>query len=284
MECIYDKNLVQIYRHTPNIYYRKADLNQRGQCNGAYLVSGTIVAAVDIPTLEAAEEMKEESSKLFGQPIQYIFLTHGHEDHVDGLPVFLNEPVTIFCSQRLKKRITSSGISHRAAIFGVTGTLTLNLSGLEIELFTMNGTTHSPHDMFIRLPEEQVICTGDAAVEFQTMYFHEADVDNWITVLRKLHELPGKFILPGHGNIYPHTHLISAAEHLETIYRAAEKCLKEIPVEQIRDLNSEEMDAIINGFFKQNTSDAQSIRQKAGNDAVRELRMVFRSMYYKELR
>jgi len=42
--------------------------------------------------------------------------------------------------------------------------------GMEATLITLPHTAHSPWDMFVHLPEEGAICTGDAAAEFQTMY------------------------------------------------------------------------------------------------------------------
>lgn len=275
MECIYDRNLVQIYQLTPNVYFRKADLARRGQSNGAYLVSGSTVAAVDVPTMEAAHEMMEESERLFGHPIQTVFITHGHEDHVGGLPVFLDQPVTLFCSHRLKEQITPAEKSFMSSIVGVNGKLSLNFAGLDIDLITLAYTAHSPCDLFIHLPKEQILCTGDAAVEFETLYFHEADVENWIASLRALSANPGKWILPGHGHVYPHTHLEDVAFFIETLDRAACHCLERLSPDGIRDMDEQEINAHISGYLSGNDADAFTIRQKAGNDAERELRMVF---------
>ena len=58
MERVYEKNLVEIYKVTPAVYFRKADLMTRGQCNGAYFVDGGVVGVVDVPTREGAREIE----------------------------------------------------------------------------------------------------------------------------------------------------------------------------------------------------------------------------------
>ncbi|HEY5466247.1 MAG TPA: MBL fold metallo-hydrolase, partial [Clostridia bacterium] len=147
MERIYEKNLVEIFRVTPNVFFRKGNLRIRHQCNGAFLVSGDTVAAVDVPSMEAAQEMMDESAELFGLPIRYVFLTHGDADHVEGLPLFLDQPVTVFCSHRLIGQIAPEGTSHKAVFAGVDGVLGLRIGALDVELSTIQGTAHSPRDM-----------------------------------------------------------------------------------------------------------------------------------------
>ncbi len=97
-EIVYQKNRVEIVRVTPQLYFRRGDMPVRRQSNGAFLVLGEVVATVDATTIEAAEEMLQEAVEVFGHPLRYVFLTHGDGDHVAGLPVFLAQPLTIFCS------------------------------------------------------------------------------------------------------------------------------------------------------------------------------------------
>ena len=281
MERIYEKNLVEIFRVTPNVFFRKGNLRIRHQCNGAFLVSGDTVAAVDVPSMEAAQEMMDESAELFGLPIRYVFLTHGDADHVEGLPLFLDQPVTVFCSHRLIGQLAPEGTSHKAAFVGVDGVLRLRIGALDIELSTIQGTAHSPRDMFIRLLREQILCTGDTAVEFQTLYYHAADVENWIVTLRDLYARGGQSILPGHGEVYPYSHLDAVADFMETVLRAARKCMEPLSRDEILGLEEVKINEMAAKYYSAGGADAVTIREKAGEDAERELRMVIQALVRK---
>ncbi len=281
MELVYEKNLVEIHRVTPNVYFRKGNLRERSQCNGAFLVSGDVVAAVDVPSMEAAQEMMDEAAALFGNPIRYIFLTHGDADHVDGLPRFADQPVTVFCSHRLIGQVAPEGVSQKAAFVGVDGVLRVRIGAMDVELSTLQGTAHSRCDLFIRMVREQMVCTGDTAVEFQTLYFHAADVENWIATLRALYARGGQAILPGHGDVYPYRHLEAVADYMEIVMRAARACLEDLSPSQVTDLDEAKAGELAAKYLAMDHADARTIRAKAGDHAEREVRMVIEALVRK---
>ena len=281
MDLVYEKNMVEIYKVTPNVFYRKGNLSIRHQCNGVYLVSGGIVAAVDVATLESAQEMMEESLQLFGQPIRYIFLTHGDGDHVDGMPLFLDQPVTVVCSHRLVDEVAPEGTAHNAVFIGVDGSQRIRMGELELEVSTIPGTAHSRCDLFIRLVKEQMLCTGDTANEFQTLYYHAADVENWIATLREKYAQGGKHLLPGHGEVYPYSHLEEVADFMEVVLRAARRCVKTLTPKELLALDEPSINGIVDAYLSGGDADALLIRRKTGNDAAREVRMVIQSLQRK---
>jgi glyoxylase-like metal-dependent hydrolase (beta-lactamase superfamily II) len=162
MDCVYTGNMVEIYRVSPRVYFRKATLD-RGQCNSAFFVGDDGVCIVDPSTHEAAAEMLEEIELLFHKPLRAVFLTHDHADHVVGMPVYLEKPITIYCSHRCAQTLVPA--SSPAIVVGVRGRVHFHMNGLQAELFTMEDTLHSPWDMLVRFPEEGVLCTGDLVVE-----------------------------------------------------------------------------------------------------------------------
>ena len=283
-ERIYEKNLVEIFKVTPNLYFRKADLMLRGQCNGAYVVAGDMVGVVDVPTLEGAHEIVEESRLLFGHPVSFIFITHGHGDHLDGLPVFLDQGVTIFCSERLVRQLPEARAADRATVVGVRDRTSVRMAGLEVECHALEGTVHSPWDMVIRVPRDRLLCTGDTVVDLSILHFHSANVENWITVLKRLSAAPDKLVLPGHGDIYPYSKVDECADFIETLRRAGERCLSRLSAEEIRNISENRINEIVSGYLSDGEPDAIRIRDSAGVGAVRELRMVLRYLLYRELR
>ena len=48
MQKLYEGNLVEIFRFSQNVYFRKADLHTRHQCNGAFLVGNSSIAVIDV--------------------------------------------------------------------------------------------------------------------------------------------------------------------------------------------------------------------------------------------
>jgi len=284
LEQVYEKNLVEIYKVTPNLYFRKADLMTRGQCNGAYFFDGSSVGVVDVPTLEGAHEIVEESRLLFGKPVSLIFITHGHDDHLDGLPVFFDQGVTIFCSERLVDQIVAARASNRATVVGVRDRTRVWMAGLEIECHALDGTVHSPWDMVIRVPHAQLLCTGDTVVDFSLLHFHSANVENWIAALKSLSAASDQFVLPGHGEIFPYSMVAESADFIETLRRAAARCLSRLAAEEIKNISENRLNEIVSAYLSDDEPEAKRIRECAGVGAVRELRMVLRYLLYKELR
>ena len=54
-------------------------------------------------------------------------------------------------------------------------------------------------DGFVYLPKEQVLCTGDAAVNGPYNYTAHANIANWPNVMRAAQKLKVAHVLPGHG-------------------------------------------------------------------------------------
>jgi glyoxylase-like metal-dependent hydrolase (beta-lactamase superfamily II) len=291
---VYQGNMVEIYRVTDRVYFRKANLKKRYQCDGAFIVSDTGVAVVDAPP--GGIEMAEEAEKLFHKPINALFLTHGHGDHAGGLQDFLERnkaggfPLgfTIYCSRRLVETLEPEARDYRANFVAVDGVLTLNLSGgVEVELRTLGDVAHSKWDMFVRVPDPGILCTGDAVVEYETAFFHSADIESWRSILQKTAKEKGKWIRAGHGPApFPYSYLGDFAAFLGVVEKAARDCLdrynpnpKLTEKERFVEVSAEKVRKLVDGYFAEGGSDARFLEEKAGKeDARRDVRMVFWSL------
>jgi glyoxylase-like metal-dependent hydrolase (beta-lactamase superfamily II) len=278
---VYQKNRVEIVRVTPHLYFRRGDMPARRQSNGAFLVSGEVVATVDATTMEAAEEMLQEAVEVFGHPLRYVFLTHGDGDHVAGLPVFLEQPLTIFCSHRLLGQVVPQGYDGPAAFMGIEGVQTLWLGGLEVELSTVPIAAHSPRDLLIRVVQDGCVVAGDTGVSLDHLYFHAADPVEWARLLREIDARGGSAILPGHGDIYPWSHWKEITDFIDLLVQAGNACLEGLSEEEVSALDDDRATQLAGGYLAGPGASAGTIRDTAGASAERELRMVIQALVRK---
>ncbi|GHV40396.1 hypothetical protein FACS1894187_21310 [Synergistales bacterium] len=272
---------METYQVAPRVYFRKADLKARGQCNSVFVEGNTFIGIVDPSTREAAIEMSAEVKQLFEKPLGYVFLTHGHRDHAEGLPVFLDKQVTVFCSAKLVREYAA--VSGHATIVGVESKACVDLGGICADLSVLGSTAHSPWDMLIGFKEERILCTGDFVVEYPALFFHYAYPEQWESCLREVSQQSYETILPGHGGAMPFSVAGDTADYLHTLVFAARSCLDcDLPEAKVAvDLSYEELSDMAGAFLAGSAPEAEVIRGKAGEDAVRELRMMIRLLHFR---
>jgi cyclase len=86
--------------------------------------------------------------------------------------------------------------------------LTLHRGSREIKLLYL-GRGHTDTDLFVYLPKERIVCTGDM-MESNLSYTASAWVNEWAAALEKLLALDFDTVLPGHGAPFNGTEKIRA--------------------------------------------------------------------------
>ena len=82
----------------------------------------------------------------------------------------------------------------------VSGSVTtLNEHGREIQLLLL-GRAHTDGDVFIYLPKEKIIATGDALVDWMP-FLGDGYPEDWIQTLNALEQVDFTHIIPGHGDV-----------------------------------------------------------------------------------
>src|SRR5262249_53361133 len=87
----------------------------------------------------------------------------------------------------------------------VSTTVTLKEHGREIQLHVL-GRAHTNGDLFIYLPKEKVVASGDALIDWMP-FMNDGYPEDWITTLTALEKLDFSSIIPGHGDVRPKSHL-----------------------------------------------------------------------------
>jgi glyoxylase-like metal-dependent hydrolase (beta-lactamase superfamily II) len=81
----------------------------------------------------------------------------------------------------------------------------LNEGGREIQLLLL-GRAHTDGDLFIYLPQEKVVATGDALIDWMP-FMNDGYPEDWIATLNVLEGFDFARIIPGHGEVAPREHL-----------------------------------------------------------------------------
>lgn len=94
--------------------------------------------------------------------------------------------------------------------------MTIYRGGREISLLSL-GFGDTRGDVFVHLPKEKILITGDAVVN-PVPYGFSSEPLEWIQTLKKASDLDADVIVPGHGKVqYNKQYLIKLIESLEAI-------------------------------------------------------------------
>ncbi len=87
----------------------------------------------------------------------------------------------------------------------VGATTTLREGGREIQLQVL-GRGHTSGDLFVYLPKEKIVATGDALIDWMP-FLNDGYPEEWVQTLTALEQLSFDHIIPGHGEVAARGHL-----------------------------------------------------------------------------
>ncbi len=87
----------------------------------------------------------------------------------------------------------------------VDRSVTLNERGREIQILLL-GRGHTDGDVFIYLPKEKVVASGDALIDWMP-FLNDGYPEDWIQTLDALDQLDFTRVIPGHGEVVSRDHL-----------------------------------------------------------------------------
>ena len=103
----------------------------------------------------------------------------------------------------------------------VSQTMSMQEGGREIRLMLM-GRGHTDGDLYIYLPKEKVVMTGDALVDWMP-FVNDGYPEEWVTTLTALEKLDFTHIIPGHGEVMPKSGLAFFRGYLSDLVEAVKK-------------------------------------------------------------
>ena len=162
-----------------------------------------------------ARSLVETVKTLTDKPITHVIVSHYHADHVYGLQVFKALGATIIADAKGREYLNSETAAQRLAASleaalvepgthlvpadqWINGETKLHAAGLDLVL-TPVGPAHTPEDLALWLPSDQLILAGDIVFRGRVPYVGQADSAHWIASLDRLLQWPVKIVVPGHG-------------------------------------------------------------------------------------
>jgi glyoxylase-like metal-dependent hydrolase (beta-lactamase superfamily II) len=100
----------------------------------------------------------------------------------------------------------------------VAQSITLNEGGREVDLLVL-GKGHTDGDIFIYLPKEKVVVTGDAVIDWMP-FLNDGFPEDWVETLNALDRYDFDKIIPGHGEVAGKEHLAFFRGYLSDLIAA----------------------------------------------------------------
>jgi glyoxylase-like metal-dependent hydrolase (beta-lactamase superfamily II) len=213
--------------------------NQGYTVNSTAIIGDKGVILVDTGfTDEVGAHLARAVARITPKPITHIINTHHHGDHVLGNAAFKN--VQVISSEACRELVEKTGYEWLGMVEDATGrkfpntrpvpaTLTFKegtrteqtINGVRLVLWVPKGS-HTPGDMMVHLPDDNVLISGDILVHNITPNFRDGKIKSWIGTLDEIVALNPKTIVPGHGPLMTTARAAAMKDRMATLYAAVE--------------------------------------------------------------
>ncbi len=208
-----------------------------GLTNAGIIVGDDSVLVIDslrVPSF--ARDLIQDVKKITEKPIEFVIDTHSHWDHSWGNEEFPEatiighkncyaEMIDIEWYEEWRKKVTSSNDpwSEECHLVNITPpnmtfetSMQLYFGGRELDLKYF-GRAHTSGDIYIHLPKEKIVFTGDVAQDGGVPYLGDCYPNDWPGTDNLLASLPIEQFMSGHGPIGDHDALVEAKDFIHAL-------------------------------------------------------------------
>ena len=107
----------------------------------------------------------------------------------------------------------------------VSNSVKLHEGGRDIEILLL-GRGHTDGDVFIYLPKEKVVATGDALIDWMP-FMNDGFPEEWVGTLNALEKFDFDRIIPGHGEVAPREQLQFFRSYLTDIIASVKQAVSD---------------------------------------------------------
>ncbi|WP_374697116.1 ribonuclease J [Spiroplasma endosymbiont of Polydrusus formosus] len=115
--------------------------------------------------------------------IKALFITHGHEDHIGGIPYLLKEEVTVpiiyaprLAAALIRDRLKEAKLEQTTIIKEVDNMSVIKTKNFKINFFAVNHSIPDAFGISVMTPNGKVVSTGDYKFDW-TPLGHRADIE-----------------------------------------------------------------------------------------------------------
>jgi glyoxylase-like metal-dependent hydrolase (beta-lactamase superfamily II) len=168
---------------------------------------------------QGAKQIHDAVKKVTTQPVKWVINTGGQDHRWLGNGYFIAQGAQVFAHADAKADMLARGPSHLASLretlkekldgtemalpttFLAGNDEKLNLGGVAIEI-KHRGGGHTPGDVAVWLPAQQVLFSGDIVyVDRLLGIFPFSNTKHWLESFELIESLQPRRIVPGHGQI-----------------------------------------------------------------------------------
>jgi cyclase len=206
-----------IKEYAPGVWFREGGGN--GICNTIIIEMKDYLIVVDAPYPSGAKAVIAEAKKLSPKPIKYVIDTHDHPDHSYGNHLFTEIGATTIAyvgayeamqryeparwqevsRSRQDVKELNMPFPEPPEMLYTKSPYVITDGSRKVELYFL-GLGHTSGDTFVYLPQEQILCTGDAAPNGPHSDPKNAYMIDWIKEVQAAQKLSAKYVLPAHGD------------------------------------------------------------------------------------
>lgn len=216
-EVLYKGEWVKI---SDRVYHFQREVSSN---SGAVLMKDYVIVVDAGQEPESGKEVVDKLRRITNKPVKYVVLTHYHDDHIMAIPWFKKQGAVVIAHEQANQIIREMGnklIDQRINIFGkdrpelkeilkdaVIDTadlaferkMTIGVGEERVELLYF-GPARTPGDIYLWLPKEKVLFTGDAINKsVQPIHYDYPNIKQWTASMQSAMDLQPVLYLPGHG-------------------------------------------------------------------------------------
>lgn len=229
----------------PGVWFREGDLMGQGHCNNVVIEMKDYLVVVDANFPSGAEALIADVKKVSKKPIKYVFDTHHHGDHAYANALWTKMGATTLAyvgvaeemkryepkrwleaakeREDVRKQNLQTAEPPKQTFKDSPFVLTDGTRKIEFHHF---GWAHTRGDGFAYLPNEKLICTGDAATNGPYNFTGDGNIANWPNVMAKASALAVQHVLPGHGPAGGKEILAGEGEFMKALRSAVDSEIK----------------------------------------------------------